>query len=227
MAAFTYAPLYTNAAGTLVGLAWGPGDEDTRPTSTIGSDIRQGIVSGNQLLYGMNNVLAALGGAEVPMTTSTLSIGTTVTLACTASFISINGVNGSVAAETALAFGALGEIPADTWGCIKMERIANGTSSFQSAAANYTTGYASEELAIAAMPATGANEVAVGFVTILASGDGWVAGTDALAGGTGGNPAEETNYYSFIGAADVTTGPWVSVKQVANQSGTVITSLVG
>lgn len=227
MAAPTYAPLYTNSAGTVTGLAWGPGDADTRVTSTLNSDLRQSIVSQNQMLYGMNNLLALIGGQEVPATTATLSIGTTVTLASTASVIYIDGVFASVAALTAQAFGALGTIPASTWGVIKVERIANGTTTFQSAAANYTTGYASEALAIAAMPATGAGEVATGFVTILASASGWVAGTDALAGGTGGNPATTTNYYGFIGAADATTGPWANALQVANQDGVVITSTAG
>lgn len=227
MAAFTYAPLYTNSAGTVVGLAWGPGSAKPNVNSTLNSDIRQGIVSENMALYAMNNVLAALGGAEVPMTTSVPSIGTTVTLAAQASFISINGVNGSVAALTAQAFGALGTIPASTWGVIKLSRIANGTASFVSGADNYTSGYASEADAIAAMPADESAKVATGFITVLASASGWVAGTDALAGGTGGNPATTTNYYGFIGAADVTTGPWAATLQIANPAGTIITSTAG
>jgi hypothetical protein len=219
--------MYTNAAGTVVGLAWGPGASSKYPTTTLGSDGRLNVVTTNFMLYGLNNVLAALGGAEVPMTTSTPTIGTTVTVATPASFIAINGVIGSVAAETAKAFGALGTIPTGTWGLILLERIANGTTTFQSASANYTTGYATEALAIAAMPAPGANEVPTGFVTILAGAGGWVAGTDALAGGTGGTPAAATNYYGFIGAADVTTGPWAKAFQIANPAGSVITSTVG
>lgn len=227
MAAPTYAPLYTNADGDVTGLAWGPGAESCRVTATLNSDEIQDEVSLNQVLYGMNNLLAAMAGQEAPGTTSTPTIGTTVTVATPASVIYIDGVYASVAAETAKAFGALGTIPADTWGIIKIERIANGTTSFQSGADNYTTGYATEALAIAGMPATGSAEVATGFVTILASGDGWVAGTDALAGGTGGNPAEDTNYYGFIGFLDATTGPWANAKQTANKAGTVLTSTAG
>ena len=223
MAAFTYTPIIVSTDTTTANAgAWTPGTSKMRPTSTIGSDVRQGIVSNNFLLYGLNNVLAALGGEEVPMTTATLSIGTTVTLASTASFISIDGVVGNVAALTAQAFGALGTIPASTWGLIKVQRVAAGTCTFVSAAANYTTGYATEALAIAAMPATTASRVAIGFITVLASASGWVAGTDALAGGTGGNPATTTNYYSFQGAAD--TGSYTYATQVANQAGTVIVS---
>lgn len=185
------------------------------------SDLEQLMVSFNYALTGLQRVLAALGGADVPMTTSTLSRGTTVTLAASANFIAINGVIGSVSAETAKAFGSLGTIPASTWGLITVERIANGTTSFVSAADNYTTGYATEADAIADMPAQSADKAVVGYLTILASASGWVAGTDALEGGTGGNPATTTNYYSTPGAAD--TASWTNAKQIGNNRGTVLT----
>jgi hypothetical protein len=227
MAAPTYAPLYTNSAGTVVGLAWDGGVAATRPTSTLNSDLRQGIISTNQVLYGMNNLLAAFSGQEVPMTTGALGIGTTVTLATALQVIFIDGVYASVAAQTGQALGGLGTIPASTWGIIKVQRVAAGTTTFVSGAANYSTGYASEEEAIAAMPATTAARVAVGFITILASASGFVVGTDALAGGTGGNPATTTNYYNFIGAGDISSGPWANADQIGNEAGSVITSLVG
>ncbi len=185
------------------------------------SDQKQAVVTINYLLTGLQRVLAALGGADVPMTTATLSIGTTVTLAVSANFISINGVNGAVTAETAKAFGALGTIPTAKWGLIVVERIANSTTSFVSAAANYSTGYATEALAIAAMPAQSADKAVVGYLTILAASPGWVAGTDALAGGTGGTPATTTNYYSTAGAADTTS--WTNAKQI--QYGTDVATL--
>lgn len=227
MAAPTYAPLYTNSAGTVVGLAWAGGTTSPRITSTIGSDERQNVVTTNQMLYGFNNLFALLDGQEVPGSTGALSRGTTVTLATALQTIYIDGVYASVAAQTAQAFGSLGTIPASTWGIIKVQRVAAGTTTFVSGAANYTTGYASEADAIAAMPATAASRVAVGFITILASASGWVAGTDALAGGTGGNPATTTNYYNFIGAYDTSSGPWASADQIANASGSVITTTVG
>lgn len=183
-------------------------------TQPLGSTSYQIMLTMNALLTGLQRVLAALGGADVPMTTATLAIGTTVTLAVTANFIAINGVIGAVTAETAKAFGALGTIPANTWGLISVERIANSTTSFVSAAANYTTGYGTEAAAIAALPAQSADKALVGYLTILASASGWVAGTDALAGGTGGNPATTTNYYSTPGAADQAS--WTTVKQIGN-----------
>ncbi len=188
-------------------------------TAGPNSDQYQALVTINYLLTALQRCLAFMGGADVPMTTATLSIGTTVTLAVSASFIAINGVIGSVAAETAKAFGALGTIPTATWGLIAVERIANATTSFVSADNNYTTGYATEALAIAAMPAQSADKAVVGYLTILAASPGWVAGTDALAGGTGGTPATTTNYYSIPGAAD--TASWTNVKQIAGPQGSI------
>ena len=219
MAAFSY----DNAGAT-----WTPGGSASRITTQVNSDLRQGQASGNQLLYGLQGVLALLGGAEVPVTTAALSIGTTVTLAVSASVIAVNAVSAVVAAQTGQAFGALGTIPTTKWGCIKVQRVLAGTTTFVSAASNYTTGYDSEADAIAAMPATTADRVAIGYITVYAShASGWVAGTDALTGGTGGNPAGTTNYYSFNGVADATNPNWVACLQTTNKAGTVVTSLVG
>lgn len=160
---------------------------------------------------------------DAAVTTALPSRGTTVTMATPAQSIVINGVQSNIAAETAKAFGALGTIPADTWGLIAIDRIANGTTSFVSAAANYTTGYATEALAIAANPAVTADKARTGYITILASSSGWVAGTDALAGGTGGNPAEETNYYAITGLSDPT---YFNCSRIANTEGVEITQNV-
>jgi hypothetical protein len=200
---------------------------DTRPTTTLNSDERQAVVSLNALLPALTGLLAAEGGADVAMTTGTLGIGTTVTLATGAQVISINGVKTAIAAQTAQAFGALGTIPEDTWGVIGVERVGAGTTTFTSGANNYTTGYATEALAIAALPAQTADKVRVGYLTILADTGDWVAGTDALAGGTGGTPAAETNYYNTAGAVDTANPLWTAVFQVANQAGTVISSTAG
>ena len=223
MAAFTYARIYNSGTGT-----WSPGIVKRRAVTTLNSDERQAVVSGNQLLYALNNLLAYFGGADVPMNTAIPTIGTTVTIATPTQFIGINGVNGSIAAETAKAFGSLGTIPTTKWGLIALERIANGTTTFVSAAANYTTGYATEALAIAAIPAQSADKVMTGFVTIYAShASGWVAGTDALAGGTGGNPAGTTNYYGIEGCADAASTPWAACYQIGNEDGVVFTTAAG
>ena len=204
---------------------WTPDAADCRITTPVNSDQRQTAVSFNQLLTSLSGVLAALGGAEVPMTTGALSRGTTVTLATAAQVISVNAVSAVVAAQTGQALGALGTIPASKWGVILVQRDLAGTTTFVSGANNYTTGYDSEADAIAALPAATADRVHIGHITVLASASTWIAGTDALAGGTGGNPATTTNYYNVTGVAD--TGNFASVLQIANPAGTVLTSVLG
>lgn len=199
---------------------WGPGSTNQPVTVPRSSIERQAIIQYNLLLTNLSTLFAKLTGDSV-ITPTTLSIGTTVTIAATAATISINGVNAAVAALTAQAFGALGTIPASTWGIIAMERVLAGTATFTSGAANYTTGYATEAAAIAALPAQSADKVQVGYVTIRASASGWVAGTDALAGGTGGNPATTTNYYSTASIYDTSA---FTCKQIANLAGTVLTA---
>lgn len=186
----------------------------------VGSTERDLLVQYNRLVSNVATILDNQVSDGV-VTPSTLAIGTTVTLAATANVIQINGVRTALAALTAQAFGALGTIPADTWGIIALERVAAGTASFLSGAANYTTGYATEAAAIAALPAQSSDKVMVGYVTILASGDGWVAGTDALAGGTGGNPAEDTNYYSV---ASLFSSAALTAEQIGDMNGDTITS---
>lgn len=200
---------------------------DTRPTTTLNSDERQAVTTINALLSALTGPLAAMGGADVPITTGTLGIGTTVTLATGAQVISINAVSAAVAAQTAQAFGVLGTIPASKFGIIGVERVLAGTTTFTSGADNYTTGYDTAALALAALPAQTADRVRVGYLIIGASASGWVAGTDALAGGTGGNPASTTVYVNTDGVADTAATAWASVLQIANQAGTVITSTVG
>lgn len=204
---------------------WAPDAADCRITTPVNSDIRQSAVSFNALLTSLSGVFAAMGGAELPITTGALSRGTTVTLATGEQVISVNAVSAVVAAQTGQVFGALGTIPASKWGVIKVQRVLAGTTTFVSGANNYTTGYDTEAEALAALPATTADRVHVGHITVLASGSGWVAGTDALAGGTGGNPATTTNYYNVTGVAD--TGNFTNVLQIANPAGEVLTSVLG
>lgn len=216
----------TNAlvrAGQSTTVAW-PQAKNEKVFTTSGSDMRQMTIQFNGLcdrVIAANAVLCDCG----PITTSTPTIGTTVTIATPASYICILGVQTTVAAETAKAFGSLGTIPNGLWGLIAIERIADATTSFVSAAANYSTGYATEALAIAAMPARTASKAVTGYITVQAAAvaAGWIAGTDALAGGTGGtNPAQTTNYYGVYGINDALF--WTNF-QIANAAGTVLTSV--
>lgn len=175
----------------------------TIPATSSGDFALRGNSALHDVVPQHNNVMkfiAALGQAlasDGVLVASVPSIGTTVTLALSGGTITIAGIPVVVAAQTAQALGALGTIPASTWGIIAIDRVAAGTTTFVSGAANYTTGYVNEAAAINAAPAKTANKARVGYLTVLASASTWIAGTDALAGGTGGNPATSTNYYAI------------------------------
>lgn len=145
-----------------------------------------------------------------------LSIGSTDTRIASAAFpYLLGGTNYSktaVAAGTAL---PAGTIPASQWGVYRVSINTAGTIAITAGAANYTTGYASEALAIAALPAVPAGEWNVGYVTVQASASTFIAGTDALQGGASGNPATTTTYYA--GAAS----PWQAFGQPVIYTGAV------
>jgi hypothetical protein len=150
-----------------------------------------------------------------------LSAGTTDTqIASTAFQYTINGVDyykAAVAAGTAFT-ATTHDITADKWASYKLSADTSGTITITvSAAANYDT----EALAIAAVPATPAGEVNMGYVTVHAtSGAIFNATTDALEGGSSGTPAEETNYYP----ASVYTGFAASTEDDPTAVGTLSTT---
>ncbi len=85
-------------------------------------------------------------------------------------------------------------IPADKWGIYRFDITNNGTISVYSGA-NNTIGYDSQANAIINLPSV--NNDPIGYITVLtANGQPWIAGTDSLAGGTGGNPSSNTAYFS-------------------------------
>lgn len=197
-----------------------PGATKTeRITSAPGSDLRQLTIQYNNLAADMaalqqafvtDNVLGWFGVGANGGTTPLARGSTDTNLANAAVTFTIGGVPASKAAVTAgTALGALGTIPASTWGIIAVDVVAAGTISYVSGAANYTTGYATEAAAIAALPARVTVKARLGYITVLASASTWIAGTDALAGGSAGNPATTTNYYPVAGVL-TPTGPSVT-----------------
>jgi hypothetical protein len=193
--------------------------------------------SRRDLMINYNNFLKSYAALAFAMTSdgvlkaSVPSIGTTVTVALSAGIITISGVPVLVAAQTAQALGALGTIAASRWSIIAIDRVAAGTTTFP-VSANYAAGFATEALAIADAPAKTANKARVGYITVLASASTFITGTDALAGGTGGNPATTTNYYAIASpwelAADtanaITLGSvGFTAKAIGNMAGTAIT----
>jgi hypothetical protein len=80
-------------------------------------------------------------------------------------------------------------------------------------------GYASEALAIAALPAAAATETPVGYFTIQAHASGFTAGTDALTTGTGGNVCTATTYYNSINPNTTAIGAAVTATELTLNKG--------
>lgn len=106
--------------------------------------------------------------------------------------------------ETAL---AAGTIPADKWGIYLKSIDTAGSITSTAGAANFSTGYDNEAAAIAALPATPADEISMGRVTVLTKvGFAFIGGTDSLAGGASGNVAATTNYVDTAAIVLTTVG---------------------
>jgi len=198
-----------------------PNSASERITTPVAGDMRQGQIQFNELMTNLSTYLGKLGsGANAVIQPVTPSRGTTVTYSLTAGQVMIGGVPvAAFAAQANQGFGALGTIPANMWGLVAVDVVGNGTITLVSAAANYTTGYATEALAIAALPAITSANARVCYITVQASASTFVFATDALTGGTGGNPATTTNYYTVAGLYDTTA--WTAA-QIATLSGTVL-----
>ena len=200
-----------------------PTKKSERITAPVASDLRQAMIQQNLLLTNLSTYLGTIATGNYVISAVTASRGTTVTYSLTAGQVGIGGV--PVAAFSALSnqsFGALGTVPADTWALVAFDQVGAGTVTLVSAAANYTTGYATEALAIAAIPAVTAANARTAYLTLKTkAATAFIFATDSLAGGATGNVASVTNYYSIASVYDTTA--WTA-SQIANQQGTVLTS---
>jgi hypothetical protein len=142
-----------------------------------------------------------------PLNAVVLAIGSTDTKVSSTAFQ--YAIAGTAYAKAAVAAGttlAAGTIPTNKWGIYLLSINAAGTLAFTAGAANFTTGYATEAAAIAALPATPSGSASVGYVTVLtAVGSPFVGGTDALEGGASGAPSSDTNYVLTAVIAPATT----------------------
>jgi len=105
-----------------------------------------------------------------------------------------NGTLKTLAAAQTFDTGTAKTIATVKWGAAVLSLTSTGTPTLTWAAGDFT----SEALALAALVSPGATHTILGAITVLAAGVTWTAGTDALAGGTGGTPATTTNYYNTI-----------------------------
>jgi len=95
------------------------------------------------------------------------------------------------------------DIDAGEWAAYLMDVVNDGTTFVlkrSGGAWGSVGGYATEALAIAAMATKTSSSAEIGYVTVKATaGAIFNATTDALAGGSSGTPADETNYYEGYG----------------------------
>jgi hypothetical protein len=109
----------------------------------------------------------------------------------------VGGVLITVAANVSWDTGTTKAVDTDKWIAALLSIDADGTTTYL----QYGAEAATEAAAIAALTAlTPTGDVVVGYVAIQTkTGTTWVAGTDALQGGTGGNISNDTNYYQVFG----------------------------
>ncbi len=177
-------------------------------TTAPGSDLRQlEIQYDNTVKDVANNSYASYGDAVWSWQTAAansgqaLGRGSTDTSVATGKFTAaFGGVPESVAAVTTGTAPTAQTVPADTWAVYAFDVVTGGTKSCAPGAANATTGYATEALAIAAQPARITAKARLGIVTLKTkAATAWIGQTDAFAGGSSGSPASVTNYYPYDG----------------------------
>lgn len=113
------------------------------------------------------------------------------------------GLLKTLSATTNFDTGTSKTIATDQWAAAILSVDADGTTHV-----DWGADAADESSALAALSdVTVSGDVVLGSVAVqTASGQDWVAGTDALQGGTGGNPAQTTNYYDDVNPDDTVIG---------------------
>ncbi len=124
------------------------------------------------------------------------------------------------AATTTFDTGTSKTIATTKWGAAILTLDASGAATLTWAAGDFT----SEALALAALVIPAATHTILGAVTVQAAGITWTAGTDALTTGTGGTPANATNYYNTINPNNLVFG---SVDAAADLTAAKVVNLDG
>jgi hypothetical protein len=117
-----------------------------------------------------------------------------------------------------------GTILATKWGAFLVTVDATLTVTFTPAPDSFGPGYAREIDALNVLPTVPTGSVLLTKITMQAQpGNPWISGTDALHGGSGGNPAQATNFYpgsSIVpGYADRTIAGETSYVYTVTQKG--------
>lgn len=142
----------------------------------------------------LNDVRTYLTGDRLWSGNPALAIDTNFDVqSANAVVVSIDGVLASVAAATCDT-GTAATFPTTTWGIFLVSSDSAGTLT-ATWNTNTSSGFSTEALAKAGLPAAPSAEAPVGFVTVQAHATGtFLAGTDALTTGTGGDVANATNF---------------------------------
>jgi hypothetical protein len=140
-----------------------------------------------------------------------------------------NGTYVSLADNTSCDTGTSKTIASNQWAAMLITGNASGALT-----GTWTSDAASEAAAITAVKLLSAtNQCPLGYVTVqTASGQAWIAGTDALATGTGGNVANATSYYNYdnviaIPAALATSKPASAPATITAAAVTVASCKIG
>jgi hypothetical protein len=183
-----------------------------KPTTDPGSDLRQLVIQYNALVNDVQAIQQGLltdsvvgwVGVGPNSLAAPFGIGSSDTALATAKVLLLNQgvVEVKAVVDAGTSFGALGTVSANTWAVVAVNSGSTGTLTFQSGAGNYNGTYTTEALALAALPPRLTAVTRLGHVTVKTKlATAFVFATDALAGGSTGNPASVTNYYPVAGIA--------------------------
>ena len=115
----------------------------------------------------------------------------------------------SLGANTSFDTGTTATIAGSKYGVAVLSVSASATATVTWFTAS-GAGYASEAAAIAAISGLSATATYLGYATVQAHASGFTAGSDALATGSGGNPALATTYYNTMNPNGLLLGAAVS-----------------
>jgi len=163
-----------------------------------------------------------------PLGNPTLAINTNFDIKNTEPISYLNaGTLKTLADNTTFDTGTQASIAANKWGAARLGIRASGTTEVTWVTGTAGTGYTTEAQAIAAVAAYNSTVTPIGLVTVRAhASNKFVAGTDALTTGTGGNVAQTTTYYNTNNAGTEMVTSAVSNSAPASLSNSTALTLL-
>lgn len=192
------APLEPTAAGMAASVQYS-GIARVKLGGTVSKGDRVASDANGKLVVATPSTINQTSVRNMPLGNPTLAIDTDFDIKTTEPISYLNaGLLKTLADNFAFNTGTAATFPQGTWGAVRLSVDGAGAARV-TWYTNAGAGYASEALAKAAIQSVPAGDTPIGYVTVRAhASNSFTAGTDALAGGTGGNPAQTTNYYNSI-----------------------------